>query len=64
MCPNCTFCSKRLEEDFVKLNHLQIGKTVICIECITAFKEVLDITEIEERLGYLKEDLDEIKEKI
>lgn len=64
MCPNCTFCGKYLKEDFVEENPCKVGKATICPDCITNFKEVLDITEIETKLGYLDEDLNKIQEKI
>lgn len=55
MCPKCTFYGKHLEEDCVTENPCKVGNAVICIDCIIAFKEVLDITAIEERLDSLEE---------
>lgn len=63
MCPNCNFCGKSIENDFVELNPSQIGKVFICTKCITAFKKVLDITETETKLKYLEQDINKLKKK-
>lgn len=76
MRPYCSFCGKLIEEEYNDFsgkyikkecddeNLNKVGNTVICTDCITAFKEVLDITAIEERLDNLEGNLDEIKEKV